>query len=59
MENLAENQDCPTDPQAPATLVQVGWECRHCGDVFQKPKFRFDYDYQQMAGVCPCCGEWL
>jgi rubrerythrin len=43
----------PTDER------QAGWECRHCGDFFRRPDFRFDHDYNQMNPKCPCCGEWL
>jgi ribosomal protein L37AE/L43A len=42
-----------------AAVVQSGWECRKCGDVFTKPRFRWDYDYEQMAPFCPCCNEYL
>jgi NAD-dependent SIR2 family protein deacetylase len=42
-----------------AGVVQAGWECRHCGDFFRRPDFKFDHDYNQMSPKCPCCGEWL
>jgi NAD-dependent SIR2 family protein deacetylase len=35
------------------------WECVHCLDVFIKPKFRWDYEYEQMTPICPCCKAWL
>jgi DNA-directed RNA polymerase subunit RPC12/RpoP len=37
----------------------VVYECRDCLDTFTKPKFKFDYDYNQMAATCPCCGVFL
>jgi hypothetical protein len=49
-----------TEETTPETeKVQIGWECRKCLDVFTKPDFRWDYDYNQKNPVCPCCGEWL
>jgi formylmethanofuran dehydrogenase subunit E len=49
-----------TEETTPETeKVQIGWECRKCGDVFTKPRFRWDYDYEQMAPTCPCCNEYL
>jgi hypothetical protein len=50
---------CRPEEQPETEKVQVGWECRKCLDVFTKPDFRWDYDYNQKNPVCPCCGEWL
>jgi hypothetical protein len=56
---MKEKESMPDTALTQPEVKQVGWECRSCLDVFTRPAFRWDYDCNQNAAVCPCCGVYL